>query len=83
MLLMIPLHATVLEHISLGRLRLENNVEGERLQVTFCLVHLLTEIKMMMKILVMVMMMIMMMMIMIVMIMISHPYLAFSRELND
>ena len=44
MLLMIPLHATVLQHISLGRLRLENNIEGERLQVTFCLVHLLTKI---------------------------------------
>ena len=63
-----PLHATVLEHICLGCLRLENNVEGERLQVAFCLVHLLIK----------------MMMIMIMpMMMISHPYLAFSRELND
>ena len=65
-----PLHATVLEHIRLGCLRLENNVEGERLQVAFCLVHLL--IKMLTR---MIMAMLMMM--------ISHPYLAFSRELND
>ena len=63
-----PLHATVLEHIRLGCLRLENNVEGERLQVAFCLIHLLIK---------MLMIMIMPMM------MISHPYLAFSRELND
>ena len=71
-----PLHATVLEHIRLGCLRLENNVEGERLQVAFSLVHLFTKMTM-------AMMKMTMTMTMTIIRVMSHPYLAFSRELND
>ena len=75
-----PLHATVLEHICLGCLWLENNVEGERLQVAFCLIHLFTKLTMAMMAIMMTMTMEIMTTITIVM---THPYLAFSRELND